>query len=140
MRYFDDVEPGTELEPWEVVPTLESALQFSGNRSEVNPLNSDAGAARTIGAHDIIVLGTQKMAWMAQYVDHWAGAGGRLVTLRVALRRMDLIDVPLTFTGRVTEKRTEGGEHLADIEVVILAPDGQPSTQGFARVALPGRG
>lgn len=139
-RWFEDVEVGAGLEPWEVVPTVEGALDFLGDRTEVNPLNSDEDAARGIGAPGVIVLGTQKMAWMAQYLDHWAGEGGRVATMRLALRRMDVTGAPLTFTGRVTDTRVEGDEHVVEIDVVILSQEGPPSTQGFARVVLPSRG
>lgn len=138
-RHFEDAVPGSQLDPWEVVPTVEGAAQFQGG-TEVNPLNSDPDAARGIGAPDVIVLGTQKMAWMAKYLDRWAGEGGRVATLRLALRRMDITGQPLTFTGHVTGTSAVDGEHAVEVEVVILQPDGRPSTQGFARVVLPSRG
>ena len=46
----------------------------------------------------------------------------------------------LTCTGKITEKKTEGGEHLVRLEINVMNQDGKPTTPGYAIIALPSRG
>ena len=138
QRYFDDVNVDDELPAVEKTPTEEMAIDFFGRDNPTNPAFSDAEAGRRMGLAGALVPGALKMAWLTQYVSDWAGRGGTVQSVRVALRRPDLQGKPLTLVGRVVDKRREDGRNIVELEVATLA-DGQPSVRGNVTVELPAR-
>jgi acyl dehydratase len=138
QRYYEDVSVDDELEPLERTPTADMAIDFFGRDNPTNPAFADAEAGKRMGVGGALVPGVLKMSWMTQYVSDWAGPGGHVRNLRVAFRRPDVADRPLTLSGRVVDKREEGGKKLVELEVVTLA-NGEPSVRGNVQVELPTR-
>ncbi|MGI8422654.1 MAG: MaoC family dehydratase [Chloroflexota bacterium] len=138
-RYYEDVNVDDELEPVEKMPTADLATDFFGRDNPTNPAFADAEAGRRIGVGGVLVPGMLKIAWMTQYVNDWVGPEGTLDGLRVAYRRPDVADKPLTLSGRVVDKRQEEGRNIVELEVMTLA-DGEPSVRGNVQVRLPSRG
>jgi acyl dehydratase len=139
QRYFEDVNVDDEVEPVEKLPTTDLAIDFFGRDNPTNPAFADAEAGKRMGIGGALVPGMLKMSWMVQYVSDWAGPEGRLGGIRVAFRRPDIADRPLVLSGRVVDKRQEGGKNVVELEVVTLA-EGQPSVRGNVQVELPSRG
>lgn len=139
QRYFDDVNVDDELEAIEKLPTTDMAIDFFGRDNPTNPAFSDAEAGKRMGIGGALVPGMLKMAWMTQYCSDWAGTEGFVRNLRVAFRRPDVADKPITLAGRVVDKRQEEGKNIVELEVVTLA-DGQASVRGNVQVELPSRG
>ncbi len=138
QRYFEDIQVGDELDPIEKLPTTDMAIDFFGRDNPTNPAFSDIEAGKRMGVGGALVPGMLKIAWMTQYVSDWAGPDSLVANLRVAFRRPDVADRPLTLSGRVVDKREEGGTKVVELEVVTIA-DGQPSVRGNVQVQMPGR-
>lgn len=138
QRYYEDVNVDDELEPLERTPTTDMAIDFFGRDNPTNPAFADAEAGKRMGVGGALVPGLLKIAWMTQYVSDWAGPEANVKNLRVAYRRPDVADRPLVLSGRIVDKRDEGGRKLIELEVVTLA-EGQPSVRGNVQVELPSR-
>ncbi len=138
QRYYDDINVNDELEPLERTPTADMAIDFFGRDNPTNPAFADAEAGKRMGVGGALVPGVLKMSWMTQYVSDWAGEKGHVRNLRVAFRRPDVADRPLTLSGRVVDKRQEDGKNIVELEVVTLA-NGEPSVRGNVQVELPSR-
>ena len=139
QKYYEDININDELEPREKLPTEDMAIDFFGRDNPTNPAFADAEAGRRMGVGGALVPGALKMSWMTQYVSDWAGQGGTVQNLRVAFRRPDVAHKPLVLSGRVVDKRQDGGKNIVELEVVTLA-DGEPSVRGNVSVELPSRG
>lgn len=139
QRYFEDVEVGEQLPVREVVPTEDMAIDFFGRDNPTNPAFADAEHGKRLGVGGALVSGKMKMSWMTQFVGDWVGQEGRIAGMRVAFRRPDVAGRPLAFAGNVVDKRQEDGRNVVELEVVTIAPDGQPSMRGNMQVVLPSR-
>ena len=139
QRYYEDVNVNDELEPLEKTPTADMAIDFFGRDNPTNPAFADAEAGKRMGVGGALVPGVLKMSWMTQYISDWAGQQGHVGNLRVAFRRPDVAGRPLTLSGRIVDKREEGGKKIVELEVVTLA-NGEPSVRGNVQVELPSRG
>lgn len=137
-RYYEDVSVDEEIPPVEKLPTEDLAIDFFGRGNPTNPAFADAEAGRRMGVGGALVPGVLKMSWMTQYVSDWVGTEAKIGSIRVAFRRPDVAGRPLIYTGRVVDKRQEGGRNLVELEVVTIA-DGQPSIRGNVAVELPSR-
>ena len=138
QRYWDDVKIDDEIDPLERMPTTDLAIDFFGRDNPSNPAFSDIEAGKRLGVGGALVPGMLKIAWMTQYVNDWAGPGAHLGSIRVAYRRPDIADRPLTLSGRVVDKREEDGKGVIELEIVTIA-EGQPSVRGNVTVELPKR-
>ena len=139
QRYFEDVKVDDELEPLEQTPTEDMAIDFFGRDNPTNPAFADAEAGRRMGVGGALVPGMLKLAWVTKYVSDWAGAEGQVKNIRVAYRRPDVAQRPLTLAGRVVDTRAEDGKNVVELEVVTLA-EGQPSIRCNVQVELPRKG
>jgi acyl dehydratase len=138
QRYFEDVNVDDELDPVEKLPTADLAVDFFGRDNPTNPAFADAEAGKRMGVGGALVPGMLKIAWMTQFVSDWAGPGSYVRNLRVAYRRPDVADKPLTLAGRVVDKREEDGKNIVELEIVTLA-EGEPSVRGNVQVEMPAR-
>jgi len=135
IRYFEDVTVDDELEPVEQMPTEEKAIEFFGKDNPTNPAFQDAKIGKAQGFGGALVPGLLKIAWLTQYASAWAGTEATVKSIRVAYRRPDIAGKPLTLSGRVVDKREEGGENIVELEGVTLA-DGEPSVRGSVKIAM----
>jgi hypothetical protein len=129
---------GEELPPVEKVPTEEMAANFFQRDGEPPPTPERVPVPRA-GFEGFLVPGLLKMAWLQQYITDWAGPEARFKILRGAYRRPDVTGVPLVLTGRVVDKRDEGGRKLIDIEVATVTDEG-PSVRGQVTIEMPSKG
>ena len=136
--YFEDVNVDDELPTLDRTPTTDMAIDFFGRDNPTNPAFSDIEAGKRMGVGGALVPGMLKIAWMTQFVSDWAGSESHVSNLRVAYRRPDIADKPLTLSGRVVDKREEAGKKIVELEVVTLA-GGEPSVRGSVQVQLPSR-
>jgi acyl dehydratase len=137
QRYFEDLSVGDELPPEEKLPTAELAAAFFTREGEPPPTPERVPVPRA-GFEGTLVPGLLKVAWLEQYVVRWAGPEATFRMIRVAYRRPDTTGQPLTLTGRIVDKREEGGRKLLDVEVATIAEEG-PSVRGMVTVELPSR-
>jgi acyl dehydratase len=136
--YYEDTKVDDEIEPLERTPTTDMAIDFFGRDNPTNPAFSDIEAGKRMGVGGALVPGLLKLSWLTQYVSNWAGQQGSVRSLRVAYRRPDVADRPLTLSGRIVDRRVEEGKNIVELEVVTLA-NGEPSTRANIQVELPSK-
>lgn len=141
QRYFEDVEPGDEIEtPWDATP--EAVAEFMATRrlaSGVPPVEDGPQQVRP-GFERPIVPGSMSMAVLSRLVTDWMGPYGRLRSMSVSYRRPVYRDDRLRALALVTdadEATAAGG--LVKLDVYLENERGERPLQGVAVVELPRR-
>lgn len=137
QRHFNDINEGDAVDTVVRNPDEETAINFFGKDNPSNPVFRDREIAKQQGLPGTIVPGMLKLAYLSKYASDWAGAEGRLVSVRAAYKKPDIAGTPLSLVGTVVRKYEDDGRALVDLELAILTEEGQPSTQGAATVELP---
>lgn len=112
-------------------PTARQLVRYAGASGDFYEIHYDAEAARAAGLPGVILHGLLKAAFLAQVVTDWAPRG-RLVTLDVSYRGIDLPGRPYRCGGRV--EAVDG--QLAHVELWGEDPDGTRTTLGRATIEL----
>ncbi len=133
--YFQDVGPGTEIPPLVKEPTTRQLVMYAGASGDFYEIHYDQEFARAQGLPGVILHGALKSAFLGQLMTDWAGAEGRLKSLSVRYRAMDVPGDTLTCKGVVVEKDEVAG--LVHCEVWIENGEGTKTTTGEAVVVLP---
>jgi len=135
--FFDDVEPGDELPPLTVTVDETQMFFFSAATYNGHRIHYDKQWARDVeGYDDVLVQGPLQAALLARAITDWIGGRGRLVEYAVQNRGVAFPGQPLTFGGRVTAKRVDGGRALVDLEIAGRR-DADVLMPGTATVELP---
>ncbi len=104
---------------------------------ETDPIYTDeAAAARAAGMGDVFAQGMLVMAWAGRAVTAWARPGA-LREFGVRFTSVTRVGDVLTCTGRVVEKREEGGERRVRVRIEAADARGDVKVAGEAVVALP---
>lgn len=138
--HFEDIEVGTEIPALIKNPTPMQLVKFAGASEDFNPIHYDNDKALADGLPGTIVHGRLKNAFLIQLLTDWIGDEGKLKSISIQHRGMDLPLHPLVCKGTVTAKRAEDGQHLVDCEVWTENEKGEKTAPGTATVALPSRG
>lgn len=88
---------------------------------------------------DLVVNGTLKQQFIAQFLKDWAGPEGWLWKVRFQFRAMNLVGETLRLWARVTGRQELQDYGLVQLELGILNDEDKESTPGTAVVALPYR-
>ena len=102
----------------------------------VHGATDTAGAAGLPMAYD---YGCQRMCWLAHPVTNWMGDDGFLKRLYGEVRRFNYVGDTTWLKGKVTGKRQEGDEHLAEIELWAENQLHETTAKGKAVVILPSK-
>lgn len=130
----DRPEPGEELGPLSLTPDLEMVIKYCGLAWAFPRFFFDIEAARAQGMPGTLVPGPLKLGLLYRLVHEWLDGRGWVRQVRAAHRRPDIAGRPVTIAGEVSRVYEEGGKTCADLELVIVNDDGQPSVRGFAVV------
>ena len=143
QRYFEDVEPGDEVEEWWQA-TSEAVRIFMTTRrgvvGGVPPFDDDEPRP---GFDRPIVPGPMSLALLARLVTDWMGPYGRLRSIDVDYRRPVYRDDRLRLVGLVTDTIAGGddsGGSTLKLDVYFENDRGERPLQGVAVVELPHRG
>lgn len=96
-----------------------------------------AGEVGMPGRYD---SGLQRICWLGQVVTNWMGDDGDMTALKVRLRRPNIFGDTQWCSGTVVGKRSDGEDHLVDIELRAVNQLDVTTTEGTAVVRLPSRG
>ncbi len=135
--YLDDVEVGLELPTLVKQPTTRQLAMYAGASGDFYEIHYDKDFAVDQGLPGVILHGALKSAFLAQVVTEWMGSEGRLVSLGVRYREMDVPGDTLTCGGAVTSTDATAG--TVSCELWIENGKGKSTTTGQAVVALPAR-
>lgn len=135
--YWDEIEEGEELPPWQNAANEVQLMLFSAITWNPHRIHYDRDYAKTEEHPDLLVHGPLQGAWLSQYLTDWIGPLGRLKRLAWQNRGRALVNEALSFGGRVTRKYEAGGEHLIDGEIWEANADGQTLAPARFTAALP---
>jgi acyl dehydratase len=135
--HFDDVNIGDQLPELLKGPVSETQLvKYSGASGDFNPIHTVPAIAQSVGLDGVIAHGMLVMAFGAQLLTDWAGAGS-VRQFRVRFSGMTKPGDSVICRGEVTEKLEQNGEALARGKLTIKGIDGSLRLKGDFTVALP---
>ena len=137
--YFEDVAEGTPIGPLEKEPTTQQLVKYAGASGDFYQIHYDKDFALKNNLPGVILHGALKNAFLGQLMTDFAGELGWLRKLSVQYRGMDQPGAKVICKGRVTNKYTDGGNHLVDCEIWLENAKGEKTTPGSATVILPAR-
>ncbi len=135
--YLNDVAVGAEIPPLTKRPTTRQLAMYAGASGDFYEIHYDKDFANAQGLPGVILHGALKSAFLGQLMTDWAGPEGRLLSLSVRYREMDVPGDALACRGVVKEKDEAAG--TARCEIWIENGAGVRTTTGEAVVALPTR-
>jgi hydroxyacyl-ACP dehydratase HTD2-like protein with hotdog domain len=127
-----DLQVGMELPELVKTATTRQLVQYAGASGDFYEIHYDQDFARSTGLPGVILHGLLKAAFLGQLVTDWAGDRGRLESLEVSYRGLDLPAQPCRCRGLVTA--VDGNR--VELEIWSENPDGQKTTVGTAVVLL----
>src|SRR6266542_1236523 len=73
-RYFEDVNVGDEVPPFEVTPiTRTDIVRYAGASGDFNPIHHDEEFARSAGMPAVFGIGMHSAGLLGQYLARWVG-------------------------------------------------------------------
>ena len=99
----------------------------------------DSDWARAIGNPMAYDYGYMRECWLHHLLTDWAGDDGWVVSQADRVQRFNYVGDTHMLRGSVTATRTEGDQHLVDIDLVATNQRGEDTVTGTATVALPSR-
>lgn len=132
------VQVGTELPGYEVRSvSAEKMKTMAALLSDPTAIHWDVETLRALDMGDRpINQGPLNMGYVMNAVTDWAGGPDRLRRLRVRFLGNVLAGHHLRVRATVSALREEGGDRLADCDVVLEVVDGAPVVSGTATVVL----
>ena len=144
--FWDDVEVGMEITPYQRVVTLMELNRFAGANDEFVLIHMDRDYSQKVSRlPDVIVMGNLKYAYLANMMTNWIGEAGTMKRLSAQYRGMDIPGPALSSEptmickGKVTKKYVQDGDHYVECEVWTETREGQVTTPGSAIAILPTR-
>jgi acyl dehydratase len=138
--YFEDVNEGDEIPSITKNCSTQQLVVWAAGSGDFYQIHYDLNFAQRTGLDNIIVHGALKNAFLGQLLHDWAQPGGFVQEFGCQYRGMDYPNQDIVCRGVVTKKLEEGGRHYVELDVWTENPQGQKTTPGTARVALPTRG
>ena len=138
--FFDDVNPGDEL-PELIKPVTQVQLvRYAGASGDFNPIHTVPEVAEAVGLPGTIAHGMLIMAFAAQMLTDWAGAGA-VRGLKVRFSGMAMPGESVVCRGRITTKAEEDGGSLVHGRLTVKGQaDDSLKLKGSFSVALPRSG
>jgi acyl dehydratase len=139
--YFEDIKIGDEM-PKLVKGPLQKLQHviYAGASGDFNPLHTDDDFARLVGMKDgVITHGMLIMGFVGQAITNWISKKN-LKRFGVRFAGMTKPGNTITITGKVIDKRSQGGQNLITCEVTAVDETGDVKVTGSFDAALPSKG
>jgi len=138
--YVEDVKVGDDLPLLVKGPLAQIQLtRYAGASGDFNPIHQDDEFARAAGMGGVFAHGMLSMAFVAQALTDWAGAG---TVRKLGVRFAGLVRLKDTVTcrGRVLAKTSKDDTHEIEVEVWAENQKGEKVVTGRATLRVPSRG
>ena len=132
---FNDIAIGDAIPSLIKEPTTRQLAMYAGASGDFYEIHYDKDFAAAQGLPGVILHGALKSAFLGQLITDWLGEVGKLLSLSVRYREMDIPGDSLICAGVVTDKDETAGTVRCDIW--IENGEGTKTTTGNALVALP---
>ncbi len=139
VLYYEDVHDGDEAPVLAHVLTRTDLVTYAGASGDFNPMHHDEVKAQAAGQPSVFGHGMFSMGLLGTALTDYVGIGN-VVRFRVRFARQTWPDESLSSRIVVTGKRTEGDQHLVDLDVRLLNADGEEKVVGEATARVPARG
>jgi acyl dehydratase len=139
--YYDDVNIGDEMPKLVKGPIMKvQHVMYAGASGDFNPMHTDDDFARAVGMKDgVISHGMLVMGFVGQAITAWVPSK-YLKRFRVRFAGMTRPGNTITITGRVVDKKSEGGQNLITCEVTAVDEKGDVKVSGRFDAALATKG
>jgi len=136
VLYFEDVNEGDEAPQHSRVLNRTDLVMYAGASGDYNPMHHDEVKAQAAGQPSVFGHGMFSMGFLGTAITDYVGVGNvRRYQARFAKQTWP--DEELRTRIVVTGKRTEGGEHLVDLDVRLQNADGEEKVVGEATAVVP---
>ena len=137
---FDDVKVGDELQPWSRQTDFMHWNRYAAVNDEFVPVHMDDEAGRRAGNQKgAFGMGNLRYAYLANALRDWIGDEGEIREIGCQYRAINQKNDVLTVVGKVTDKKTEDGEHCVFLDIDVVNQNGEPTCPGKAVVVIPSR-
>jgi acyl dehydratase len=138
VLYFEDVEEGDQAPVRSRVLTRTDLVMYAGASGDYNPMHHDEVQAQAAGQPSVFGHGMFSMGFLGTAITDYVGVGN-VRRFRARFAKQTWPDEELRTTIVVTGKRTEGPDHLVDLDVRLLNADGEEKVVGEATAVVPSR-
>jgi acyl dehydratase len=111
---------------------------YAGASGDFNPMHTDEVAAKEAGLPGVFGHGMFTAGLLGKALTDYVGVGN-LTRYKVRFTKQTWPGETLTAKITVASKRDEGGDHLVDLECLVVNQDGESKLQGEATASLPSR-
>jgi acyl dehydratase len=136
--FFEDVSEGDEAPVRSHLLTRTDLVVYAGASGDFNPMHHDEVQATAAGQPSVFGHGMFSMGFLGSAITDYVGIGN--------IRQYQVRLVKQTWPGEelrtkvvVTATRTEGDDHLVDLDVRLHNADGEEKVVGQATAAVPSR-
>lgn len=138
--HFEDVKVGDEIPAWSRKTDFMNWNRYAAVNDEFVYIHMDDEAGRAaLNERGAFGMGNLRYTYMLDALRDWIGDEAEIREVGVQFRAINQKHDTLTVTGKVTDKRVEGGEHRVYLDMNVVNQDGQPTCPGHAVVVLPSR-
>jgi acyl dehydratase len=120
------------------VLTRTDLVMYAGASGDYNPMHHDEVQAQAAGQPSVFGHGMFSMGFLGTAITDYVGVGN-VRRFRARFAKQTWPDEELRTTIVVTGKRTEGPDHLVDMDVRLLNADGEEKVVGEATAVVPSR-
>jgi acyl dehydratase len=136
MPKYKELSVGDEAPPL-VVEDLSRThfVRYAGASGDFNPMHHDDTVATSVGNPSVFGHGMLTAGLMARVVKDWFGPES-LRRFQVRFSKQVWPGETLTCKATVTELREDGGDGLADLDLVVENQDGEAKLTGTATAVV----
>jgi acyl dehydratase len=102
-------------------------------------MDDEAGRA-ALNEQGAFGMGNLRYAYIVNALQDWIGDEATIREIGCQFRAINQKNDVLTVVGKVTDKKTENGEHCVFLDIDVVNHNGEPTCPGKAVVAVPSRG
>ena len=136
--YFEDVAEGDEAPELAHVLTRTDLVAYAGASGDYNPMHHDEVKAVAAGQPSVFGHGMFSMGFLGTAITDYVGVGN-IRRYRARFAKQTWPDEELRTRIVVTGKRTEGGDHLIDLDVRLQNAEGEAKVVGEATAVVPSK-
>jgi acyl dehydratase len=136
--FYEDVKEGDAAPEFAHKLTRTDLVMYAGASGDFNPMHTDEVAAKEAGLPGVFGHGMFTAGLLGKALTDYVGVGN-LTRYKVRFTKQTWPGETLTAKITVASKRDEGGDHLVDLECLVVNQDGESKLQGEATASLPSR-